>query len=497
MSESRLPTNFGYLDDPARHHFSRKLLPYRQFALAAALQPDKPALIAADRVLTYRSLLDVTDRLASGLVALGLNPGEAAAIVLEDRWEHLPLFLALARIGGVHVTINPANPEAHVRAELDELGPRLHIGRGGIRIEAILAAAGPALPDIFDDEHAPLAIRYSSGTTGNPKKTIASQRAQAFVYRALATELQLTSDDVHLAIGSLAHAALQTALAQLMVGGSVIVHPFDPATAWLDCERFGITNVMLMPTMLAMALEHPHPIQRPVTICTMGAALAPPLKRKLAACLDQARLHTIYASTELGFLTSLKPSEHVSKPDSAGRAHFGTEIAIFDDAGNALPIGQTGNIHGRGPMAVSAFIGRTRPDPAPDRFVADGWIASGDIGFLDGDGFLYIRDRQADLIICAGELIFPSEIEAVIVDVAGVRDVAVIGIPDPRLGHRVAAYVEGKAAPELLAKTCIERLAPNQHPHAIFQVESLPRTTSAKISRHLVRRAVAEGRFPS
>lgn len=491
------PANYGLLQNPNRAHFSRQCLPYRQFAMAAALYPNRVALLTADRPLTFGTLLQVTEQLATGLLGLGLAPGEAAAIVLQDRWEHVPLFLALARVGGVHVTIGHNLPEEYIRAELAELRPRLLIGNGGVSIEEILSAAGPALPEVFRDDQAPLAIRFSSGSTGQPKKTVASHRAQALVYQSLTTELQLSSEDVHLAVGSLAHAALQVGLAQLMVGGSVVVRPFNKETVWQDCVLYGITNIMLMPTMVAMALEHPGEIERPITIVTMGATLALPLKRKLAERFRQVRLYDIYASTELSLITSLRPSEQMRKPTSAGRPHFSLEVAIFDDDGNPTPVGETGNIYGRGPMCISNFIGTTLPIPPPGHLAANGWIRSGDLGFLDEDGFLYIRDRRADLILSGGERIFPSEVEGAIREFDGVREVAVIGVPDERLGQRVVAYVESRGVAAEIIEACSRSLDVHTRPQAIFFVDDLPRTASAKISRYLVRQRVVSGEFPS
>jgi acyl-coenzyme A synthetase/AMP-(fatty) acid ligase len=371
------------------------------------------------------------------------------------------------------------------------------IGKGGVSIDDILAAATPSLPDIFDDEHAPLAIRYSSGTTGRPKKTIATQRGQAFVYQTLSTELRISSDDIHLATGSLAHAALQVGLSQLSVGGSVVVTPFNKETLWEDCERHGATNLMLMPTMLALALEHPGQIERPITVCTMGATLPLPSKRRLMDRFKQVRLYDIYASTELGFITSLRPGDQARKPTSSGRPYFGIEIGIFDDDGTPTPAGEIGNIFGRGPMCVVGFVGSARPVPAPDNLASEAWIRSGDLGRVDEEGYLHISDRRDDLILTDGQRVFPSRVEAVIREFDGVREVAVIGVADERLGQKVAAYIEGRAPVEQIAERCNAMLAPHERPRAFHFVDSLPRTASAKISRFLVRQRVADETFPA
>ncbi len=484
--------DYGTVERPAAGHFSRSLLPYRMVAKWAVLQPEKSALVSGTRNLTYREIMEATDRLAGGLHALGLRAGRALVVIMANRWEHLPLFLAIARLGAVHVSLPPTMSADAVRLELEEIRPAMVVGEHATTVEDVFAAASGELPPLFGDETAPLSLRHSSGTTGRPKKTLASQRASALVYQELATEMRLTDADVHLATGSLAHAALQMALTQLTVGGTVVVSPFNAGTLWQDCERFGATNLMLMPTMLGMASEHAGEVTHPFTIFTAGASLALPIRKRLMARFPALRLYSLYSATEAGHVACLRPEDLSIRPLAAGRAYFSTEIGIFDDHGRPLPAGQLGDIYVRGPMTTYAYLGPNVPLPAPVALRDGQWLRLGDVGYLDEENYLFIADRSADIIVIGGETVLPSEIESMIREVEGVREVAVIGVVDENGQTEVSAYVEGQCDREIIRERC-SSLSGVKSPRRILFVESLPRTASGKISRHLLRQQVAKG----
>jgi acyl-coenzyme A synthetase/AMP-(fatty) acid ligase len=481
---------------PGETHPSRQFLPYRQFSRMAGLYADKPALILPEQVVTYRELLQTADILAAGLIGLGFQAGHLAAIQLGSCWEQIPIFLAVARIGGVHAGLSVHLSDEEFAREISELAPRLIIGSQGVSIQDVMAASLPSLPP-FSDEEQPLVVRFSSGSTGRPKKMLASHRAQALLYSALTTELQLTDRDIHLAVGSFAHATLQVGLAQLMVGGTVVARPFDRRTFWRDCQDYSITNAMVVPTMISAALEYPGQITRPIRFASMGAALAMPLQERLAHRFPTSRLFDFYAATEFGFLTCLRPEDRLTHPSSVGRPYFGQDVAIFDNDGLSLPVGEIGNIYGRGPICISSYIGAVQPLPVPTILKEQGWVISGDLGYLDEQGFLHVSDRRADLIVIDDIEIFPSEVELIIRESEAVREVAVIGVADTQGQHRICAYIEGSPPEGEIQRLCYEKLEPHQMPANIFLVEALPRTSSGKISRHLLRRLVSTGSLPS
>ena len=309
--------------------------------------------------------------------------------------------------------------------------------------------------------------------------------------------MRLTHHDRQMVVAPLAHAALQLALSQLMAGGAVVLRPgFDKASFWADCARFAITNVMVVPTMIASMLEIEGEAPDLRLLVSLGATLRPALKERLAACFPHVGLYEMYGASELGMVTCLRPDEQARKPKTVGRPGFGQEVAIFDDDGRPAPRGEIGTIYVRGPLAIAGYLGSQRPSPPPAHLAADGWMTTGDLGSLDKEGFLTISDRRADLILSGGMNVYPAEVEAALAAHPDVRDVAVIGAPDEKWGQRVTAYVVGRVDPAVLDAACRERLAGYKIPRAYFAVDALPTTSNGKVSRSLLRAAVERGDYP-
>lgn len=482
---------------PEPRPLTRQQTPYRQLVSAVRIDPGKTALITETETLTFAELLDLTDRLASGLVALGLQPGEAVATLLGNDWRMVPLFVAVARVGGVFMSGNRYLSAPEIDFQLGEAQPRIIVGDRGVSVEAVLAAATPDQAPPFHDEHAPFSIRFSSGTTGRPKMMIASQRAQAAQYPMLSSEMHLIDRDVHYSTGSLAHAALIFVFAQLFVGGTVVIREkFDLDRFWEDCVHFGATNTMVVPTMVSalMTKEGEAPALRAMVSC--GASLRVDLKERLLSRFPNLGLFEMYGSAEFGMVTSLRPHEQLAKPASVGRAYFGSDIALFDDEGQPVPTGTIGNLYSRGITLIDAVVGSVRPSPIPAHLAEEGWRTCGDLAWFDEDGYLFISDRRVDLILSGAFNVYPAEVEAVLCEMPGVINAAVVGVDDERWGQRVTAYVEGQASAEDLMARCREVLTRYKIPQAIHFVDELPRTPTGKISRTLVRDAVRNGTFP-
>ncbi len=480
-------------------HYTRLLVPYRQFEIAARRVPDRLAIQTPDHSeLTYRELEELIRRLASGMRNLGVQPGEAVSACIGNHWMQMPWFLALMRIGAIfHATSRylTANETAY---QLGQTRPRLVIGDGGVSFEEVLAAASddPVVP--FADEWAPSHIRFSSGTTGNPKMMLATQRAGAIHAAAVQSVLQLTENDRHLVVGPLSHAALHYALPQLNAGGTVYMREaFDKEALWQDCEEHGITNTMVVPTMIATALDRPGDAPQLRKVVSLGASLVPALKERLLARFPQLGLYEMYGASEYGSVSWLLPEDQLRKPASVGKPNVGQEVLIADDDGNEVPVGTIGSVYVRGPMLVCAYVGEVKPSPPPQKLAEQGWIGCGDLGFIDDEGYLTIADRRVDLILSGGLNVYPAEIEAVLTRLEGISQIAVVGLPDERWGHIVSAYYVGTATEDDITGICREMLASYKLPRKIFRVDALPQTSSGKISRKLVRDAVAEGRLPS
>lgn len=489
--------NYRSVDDGRGAHFSRQYTPYVWFAQVARRHPQRLALVRPDGQLTYSALDDMARAFARGLTRRGVKPGEAIAVACGNRWELAPLFLACSALGISFTAFNPMLTMHELAYQVGELRPRLFLADGYTALEDLLAADDGEAIEPSADEWGPLMVRFSSGTTGKPKAMVSSQRAQLENYRLMIAMLDMRPGDVHLVTGPLGHAALHAGLPQLLVGGTVtLMGRFDKTCFWDDCAEHGATNALVVPTMLSGALEHPGEAPGLRRLLSTAATMAPALKQRLAERFPHVGLVDAYGSSEFGYVAALMPDEQRARPRSVGQPLPGQDVAIFDDEGQRCPAGEIGMIHVRSPELVTRHVGSVRPEPTLAEQRGEGWLTSGDLGYFDEEGFLYISDRRADLIVSGGLNVYPAEVEAVILELPGVREIAVVGIPDAHWGHRVVAYVDADIEVDAMLSFCAERLAKYKVPRAIHNVGPLPRTSSGKTSRMLTRSKVEQGEFP-
>ncbi len=490
--------NYRARDEDRAHHYSRQYTPYVWFAQVARRFPQRVALARPDGKLTYRELDDMARAFARGLVRLGAAPGEAIGVACGNRWELAPLFLACSAVGISFTAFNPMLTAHELAYQIGELRPRLFLAEGHTRLEDLLDADDGDTVEPTGDEWGPLMVRFSSGTTGKPKAMVSSQRAQLENYRHMMAMLDMRSDDVHIVTGPLGHAALHAGLPQLLVGGTVaLMGRFDKTCFWNDCAEHGATNALVVPTMLSGALDYPGEAPSLRRLLSTAATLAPPLKQRLAERFPHVGLVEAYGSSEFGYVAALMPDEQSHRPRSVGRPLPGQDVAIFDDEGRACGPEEIGTIHVRSPELVTRHVGSVRPEPTVAEQRSEGWLTSGDLGYLDSEGYLFISDRRADLIVSGGLNVYPAEIESVLLEVPGVREVAVVGIPDRHWGHRVVAYVDADAKVDDILAYCDGRLAKYKIPRAVHNVGPLPRTSSGKTSRMLARGMAERGEFPT
>jgi long-chain acyl-CoA synthetase len=488
-SEVHHPSGFAAFRQPPLTA-SRSLLPGRQIRLQAQARPQATAISYEGGALTYRGLDELADRFAAGLRSRGLRPGDAFGIRLPNCPEYLALVIASARAGLVHAAINLRLTASEVEFMVSEGGLSFVVGDEGVPVDAVLGAAQGPLVDTDVDvaESFPYHLRYSSGTTGRQKVSITTQRTVALFNELVGRELALGEDDVQLVVAPLTHMAGSLALAQLAAGGTVVIRPrFDAETLWTDCDANAITNLAVVPTMIANALDKPGSAASLRSIVSMGAPLAVSLKQRLLRRFPAAGLYEMYGSSELGMVTCLRPSEQLEKPTSVGRARFGYELLIADERGTVLPPGEVGDVYARGPLVHSGYVGLARPADPPASLAAGGWITVGDLGGLDEDGFLHLSVRRSDLILSGGFNVYPAEVEQVIVGVPGVREAAVVGLEDEGWGQRVVACIVGTATEAAVLDACRRQLAGYKQPRQVMFVDELPKGPNGKILLRAVR----------
>lgn len=481
MREDRLPE-------------ARSMLLGRQIRLQAAARPDAVAIRADGRTITYAEFDAMVDRFATGLLATGLTPGDAFGIRLANSAEHLALTVAAARAGLVFTWINLRLAEPEVEFIASEGRLALIVGEDAVDPDTLLARGTNRPPDVEVEEALPLQLRFSSGTTGRQKAMVCTQRTIGIYSELVGRELGLGEGDVQLGVAPFAHMAGALALTQLAAGGTVVVRRrFDAATLWTDCDAEGITNLAVVPTMIANAIDAPGDGSSLRVLVSMGAPLAVSLKQRLSERFADLGLYEMYGSSELGLVTSLRPHEQMRKPASVGRARFGFEVLVVDEHGEPRPPGEIGDVYARGPLVHSGFVGSVRPADPPPALAAGGWITSGDLGFLDEEGFLHLTVRRSDLILSGGFNVYPAEVEQVIASVEGVREVAVVGIEDDTWGQRVVACIVGDCEESAILGACRARLAGYKQPRQVTFVAALPKTPSGKVLTREVRRLLTEG----
>jgi O-succinylbenzoate-CoA ligase len=496
----------------------------RMLAHRARRHSDRIALVEASRGrrFSYGEVDARANCLAAALSARGITPGQRVAVLLPNGVEFVETFFAVAKLGAVCVPLNwrLAPPELDFiiedagavaliyDADFDQsvsalrdlglaLGAWIRVGVPSqphtIDYQSLLNGGG-ALPDPGTDS--PLFIMYTSGTTGRPKGAMHTHASILAASTAVNLTCDIRDEDRELVLLPLFHiGALLPLTWELHRGGTaVVLRSFDPELAIRVLESERVTTGLVVPTMLQALLEHPefdrvdHSWLRSLVVG--GAPVPPPLiERTRAAGLVALQ---DYGSTEAAVVTIATGEDWQEKPQSAGRALIGTDLAIVDDRGAPLPAGQVGEIIVRGPHLM---IGYWRRPEATELAFEDGWYHTGDLGMLDESGCLFVRDRKNDLIISGGENIYPAEVERVLSQWPRLKEFAVIAQPSAKWGEAPVAVVvpaDGRAvtADELVA-FCRDRLAGYKIPRTVEMVDAMPRTPTGKIQKHLLR-----ARFP-
>jgi len=480
----------------------------------ARAHPDKPAIVAGARRVTFAALDARANRVARALRTAGIKPGDRIGCALKNRIEFFEVTFGAARAGAELVPISWRAKDDEVSYLLEDSRAGLLVAEQGVSAEipvlhfgdeyeaALSAENDDPLPD--SPPIAPPSIRfYTSGTTGRPK---AVERARSTVDNYLAAAREHLGifhveqpSEIHLCCGPLYHSApLGFSDYALLMGQTVVLmERFDPEEFLrvIDAER--ATWSMMVPIHFVRLLALPEEVRARYDISSMrriihAAAPCPPdVKRGVIEMFGDDVVWEFYGMTE-GRATVITSNEWLRKPGSVGRPMPGARVKILDEAGVELPPGETGLIY------VSTG-GRFEYAGAPDK-TAEAWngdfFSVGDMGFLDDEGYLFLTDRHQDMIISGGSNVYPAEVEAVLHLHPAVTDVAVIGVPDAEWGEAVKAIVEARAPVRAddLIEFCRARLAHYKCPRTVDFVEQLPREPNGKVRKRDLRAPYWEGR---
>ena len=491
--------------------------------------PGKIAVVFGDEELSYRELADAADRVAAVLWHRGIRRGDAVAYIGENSPQFLQVMFGAAQLGAVFVPVNTrlAAPEMqHVLVDagaravvldaefLERAMPGVEAGRiahvivtgdglaehPGLARLAADAPGGHTVADVGLDD--PAAIIYTSGTTGKPKGAVLSHGNLTWVAMNCIVDYDVVSTDISLMISPLFHVASlgMGALPVILKGATLVLEKgFEPGRALALIQNRRITMVSGVPTTYQMMADHPAWATTDVSTLqklTCGGSAVP--TRILNAYEERGLSFSQgYGMTETSpGATSLAPAMTREKQGSVGLPHFFCDVRITDEHGDVVPRGTVGEIEIAGPNVFLGYHGLA--DATAAAFTADGWLRSGDLGYLDPDGYLYISDRLKDMIISGGENIYPAEIENLIADIEGISGVAVVGVPDDRWGEVPWAVVtlrEGAEVDTEIVRAHLDGLlARYKLPKNVVVVEDLPRTASGKVRKADLRARYGESR---
>lgn len=496
---------------------------------------DKVALVDGDRRVTWEELDKQVDAHARGLSAMGLVAGHRIALNLLNSVEFVVSYLAVVRAGMVAVPLNPASTTGEVArmladsgarvcvceratvqtvrsavagrthggyssapAELDAAAPQLVVLGApllpGEKSYADLAAPGPPVMSPRDSE-ALAVLLYTSGTSGRPRAAMLSHRALlANIDQASQTRpAPVNRDDVVLGVLPLFHVyGLNAVLGQVLLQGATLVlgrrfHAED--TLRLVAEE-KVTCVPVAPPVIADWVERADATGRLESVRTLLSGAAP-LSEELVRRFEERigiAVEQGYGLTEAAPIVTSTIGTPVHKPGSAGRAVPGVELRVVDSAGDDVDVDDAGEILVRGANVFSGYW----PDGAQAP-PSDGWLRTGDVGFLDADGDLFMVDRAKEIVIVSGFNVYPSEVEVVVYEVEDVRECAVIGVSDDRTGEAVHTYVvagDPSGAETLASRVrshCEQRLARFKVPATIEVVDALPHSATGKVAKGRLR----------
>jgi len=478
----------------------------------ARYRPERAAVVCGPHRLTFREHQAGVNRLANALASLGLRRGDALAIALPNGLALLETYRAAARLGLVAVPLSPllrGEALAALAADAgaagaivapsfrDALADRIPRDRtivAGASYDTLVAAASPDAPpavEIGDEDI--YNIIYSSGTTGHPKGIVHTHRIRALYGALFAAAFRFTPESVCLHAGSLVfNGAFVTLMPTWLTGCTyVLMEQFDAATFIETVEREQVTHVMMVPSQIVAVLHAPNFSARAVRslrmVCSVGAPWHREHKERMLAALPDS-CYELYGLTE-GFITILDSRDFAAHLDSVGVPIPYSDMRIVDDAGRDVASGQVGEIVGRSPLLMPGY--HHRPDLTAQAIV-DGWLFTGDLGYVDADGFLHLADRKKDLIISGGVNVYPKDIEEIAAQHPAIREVAVFGVPDDRWGESpVAATVlktPGEAGAESLRAWINARVgARYQQVREVVIVGEFPRSAAGKTLKRELR----------
>ncbi|MEO0595002.1 MAG: AMP-binding protein [Chloroflexota bacterium] len=492
----------------------------------AIYYPDNEAVILDDLRLTWSALNQGVNQLANALLDAGIQKDDKIAMLVPNCIELINMYLAVGKIGAVIVPLSPllrgaglarlvndsdatmlfayAEYTQYVTPVWDDLpnitdARYIIIGESDTHTtyDAFVADASTDNPPYISiNIQDPFNIFYSSGTTGLPKGIVHSHYVRMMYGTLFANNFRIHPESVVLHVGALIfNGAMLTFFPAMYLGSKYIfTHSFDAEATIELIEREQVTHLIMVPSQIVAILNAPNytpeKLQSLEMLGTVGAPLLMEQKQRLMQDLPN-RFYELYGLTE-GFVTILDRDDAEAKPQSVGVPPPFYEMRIVDAEGRDVPVGEVGEIIGRGPILMSKYY--KRPDLTQNA-LRDNWLYSGDLGYVDEDGYLYLVDRKKDMIISGGVNVYPRDIEEIIARHDDVLEVAVFGVPDEKWGETPVAAIIADAQSNMDADAFKSWI--NDHVEARFQKVSrvilrddFPRSAAGKTLKRTMREEI-------
>jgi fatty-acyl-CoA synthase len=491
----------------------------------AELKPEKPAIIFEDQTISYKELSHRADRTCIWLQSIGIEKGDRVAVMLNNCPEFIDLFLASSRLGAIFVPINYRITAIELDYFITNCRPRLFVHGDNFSKTVHTLNIDNYLPPLmtavvgkadfngrvfdfsletqkFDGEKAyvidslspadpeePQVIMYTSGTTGMPKGAVLSHRKTFFNCLNADIFFKLHFSDIMLVFLPLFHSGglfIQTAPI-FYKGATIVLHrKFDPLKVYEDIEKYQVTKFLGVPTVYRELLKV-EPAKRKnissLKVCAGGGEKL--TKDLIEKCADAGlAFRQIMGQTETSILLWASEDEHLEKPGTVGRPVFHAEVSIMDEKGKMTKPGEIGEIVVRGSIMMKEYWQDLKKT---EETVKNGYLHTGDLAYMDEDGFFFLAGRAGDMYISGGENVYPAEVEKVLKLLPEIEEAAVVGITDETWGESGHAFIikskESSLTQEDIINICHDKLAKYKWPKKVTFKSEFPRTSLGKIKK--------------
>ena len=503
--------------------------------VTALIVPEREAIVFDDRRVTYGELQERVNHLANALADLGVGPGDRVAVMQVNSNEYIESYFATTKVDALFVPVNFRARADELTFMLNDSGTKALIlgqryqdmvrsikpdlqsvehfisfetpGEGFLFYDELLAQASDEerFPDNDDDDLT--IIMFTAGTTGTPKGVMLSHGSFSSYILNNVDPVEMDIEEKNILTVPLHHiAGIQAVMAAIYGGRTLVLQRQFEEEEWMrlvQTER--VDRAMMVPTMLKRLMDHPKFKEYDLSsmgVITYGAAPMPlPVIQQAIKEFPGTRFINAFGQTETAStITMLPPEDHILEegtPDfekklkrlsSIGKPLPDVEVRIVNEDGNEVPLNESGEIVARGQRLMKGYWNR---EEATRETLRGGWLYTGDLGYFDEDGYIFLSGRAKDFIKRGGEMIAPEEVEQILHSHPGVDEAAIIGVPDIEWGERVRAVVVKKPGFELTAEELIEHCRPHmagfKRPEDVVFVDELPRNPMGKVLKRVLR----------